>query len=380
MITMRKPIRLTTLLTVMTLSAGLEAMLGVERSALAQGTCEEGRLNGNASSYYLYNKRADAANAAKDSASAACTAYCAPLDSCTENKPNCKGTAKTGRMTCNQSCIFNVCGWTCSAPYTCTCSCSRDSGNGTTAGINESVEKPVSNEAFADFDGVGEAASAENPFEGSWSGIYEVAQFDVVGIVDFDVSKTGVLHGNAFNEEGGYGRRLVGKVHADGSINGAAVPLAPGTVGESYSGECSLDEGGHMVCDLIGCIRSECFGLLVTVAPVVDRFDLSAGARQGDTAGLLACESGSYERGIVWGGFGRRTSAAAKQSAVEAASAECSAQCGSLDGCTAESKPHCKGTGSTNQVTCQKQEVWGEPDYLWCSGVYTCTCSCSRNP
>lgn len=231
--------------------------------------------------------------------------------------------------------------------------------------------------------GVALADPPENPFEGSWSGIYEVAEFGVVGIVDFDVSKTGVLRGTAFNEEGGYGRGLVASLKADGSIRGAGFPLTPDTVGEPYSGQCSIHGDGSMVCDLIGCVLHDCFDLLVTVAPVVEgnaaiapdeqESDIALGAAQGATAGLSTCGSVSYE-GTTGGGG--RTRSIARQEALEFATAWCNGTCGSEDGCSAN-KPICKGTVKLHDTVCEGPTTLGS---VYCSGPYTCTCSCSRNP
>jgi len=53
---------------------------------------------------------------------------------------------------------------------------------------------------------------------------------------------------------------------------------------------------------LIGCVQGDCFGLLVTLAPVVEADNESADARQDNTAGLTDCENGDYERSVGFSG------------------------------------------------------------------------------
>lgn len=224
--TSRNTIRFATLLLVMTLSVGLEAMLGLERSARAQVACEGagyGMVGGGDGA-----TKTDAVKQAKDSAVATCNSYCAARAPCSEDKPGCKSAVKFNRMNCQLICGFGPCYWSCSAFYRCTCSCGPDFGNSGTAGADLILDDTAGDDVFADPDGVQLGAATEYPFEGSWVGVYEVPDLNAEGTVEFQISESGVLHGRSIvNTEGDY-HTLSAQVHSDGQMRGVAIPNVHG--------------------------------------------------------------------------------------------------------------------------------------------------------
>lgn len=109
------------------------------------------------------------------------------------------------------------------------------------------------------------ASPPENPFEGSWAGIYQLPKTDGGGTAEFDISNTGVVHGTTVNNNGTV-HTLVGRIKDDGWIVGVATSEYHGYA-EFFSGHCVVDANGNIVCDLVGCIPNDCFDLVVIVAP-----------------------------------------------------------------------------------------------------------------
>ena len=109
------------------------------------------------------------------------------------------------------------------------------------------------------------SASTSNPFEGSWAGTYEVIDLGGGGVVDFTISKTGVLKGHSVNNDG-TGHTLLGRVNAEGYMLGVAI-FENGGPTEQFSGQCSIQQNGNLVCELTGCIQTDCFDFTVTVSP-----------------------------------------------------------------------------------------------------------------
>jgi hypothetical protein len=237
-------------------------------------------------------------------------------------------------------------------------------------GLDGVVTKAFATAAAEDPAGLAANASG-NPFEGSWVGTYDVPDLGATGVVEFEISKTGVLKGRSMvNEDGDY-HTLIGNVNFDSSMRGVAIPNVHGYA-QTFSGSCLIDDTGSMVCDLTGCIQYDCFDFVVTVSRLLDAnesLDTASGA-----AGPGSCETGGY--GVTAGGSGD-TKAHAAQAAKDLAAEDCSAFCSSRGPCSA-SKPHCKGAVNFSRMSCGV--VCGFGCSWSCSAFYTCTCSCSRNP
>jgi hypothetical protein len=230
---------------------------------------------------------------------------------------------------------------------------------------------------FAGLVGVALADPPENPFGGSWAGIYEFPEGGG-GTVEFRVSKTGVLEGRSINEDG-TGHTLIGRVNADGWMIGVAI-FENGGPAEFYSGSCSIKEDGSMVCDVIGCIQNDCFEFTVTVGPVTDSDGTASPTSQASAARPTgACVEGSYVGAASGGGVlgGAGSQKAAKQDASLRAEHECAEHCAGLDACPA-SKPTCQGSASVRGLTCELSTApIGGGWFCW--GEYRCTCGCAGN-
>ncbi|HZL99102.1 MAG TPA: hypothetical protein VFD43_02525 [Planctomycetota bacterium] len=110
------------------------------------------------------------------------------------------------------------------------------------------------------------ASPAASPFAGSWAGTYALPDLGSGGTVELTISESGVLKGRSVNEDG-TGHTLIGHLKPDGSAVGVALFDDPGAPTEFFSGSCSIDPDGKLLCDLIGCIQGDCFSLLVSVSP-----------------------------------------------------------------------------------------------------------------
>jgi hypothetical protein len=252
---------------------------------------------------------------------------------------------------------------------------------------------------FAGLVGVALADPPENPFEGSWDGTYLILTNGQVGTVEFTISRTGALQGTSINEIVGVPADLVGIIDAGGWMRGVAIANRPLSGAQFFSGTCSIDEDGNMICELSNCFQNSCIDFVVTVAPVVGADEESDDVEEADPdseelteVGVArsqsgACAEGGYEghtSGAGWiGGDQSRQYAkrVAVANAISSAEYSCAAHCGVLDAFCPGSSPDCRGTARINGLKCHVYPPVYDIGERWvCSGEYKCTCTCAENP